>query len=54
MQQTETRRTAAFARILRAIAQQWPTANGPDLDPMDIAVIEETIPTQWIRKTPIV
>ena len=49
----ETRRTGAITRILRAIAQQWPSgAHGPDLDPADIAEIEETIPPAWIRKHP--
>lgn len=44
------RRSAAFARILRAIADQWPGSHGPDLDPVDIAEIEDTIPPQWIRR----
>lgn len=45
------RRSAAFARILRAIADQWPSnMHGPDLDPVDIAEIEDTIPPQWIRR----
>lgn len=46
----ETRRTGAITRILRAIASQWPGPQGPDLDPADIAEIEETIPVSWIRK----
>ena len=46
----EGRRTGAITRILRAIAKQWPSGvAGPDLDPMDIAEIEETIPSSWIR-----
>ena len=46
----ETRRTGAITRILRAIAAQWPAGTqGPDLDPSDIAEIEETIPAAWIR-----
>lgn len=45
------RRSAAFARILRSIADQWPSGeHGPDLDPVDIAEIEDTIPPQWIRR----
>ena len=44
------RRDGAFGRILRAIAKQWSGAEGgPDLDPADIAEVEETIPAQWIR-----
>lgn len=45
------KRASAFARILRAIANQWvgdPT--GPNLDPEDIRLIEDTIPPQWIRR----
>lgn len=44
------RRTSAFARILRAIAAQWPNTHGPDLDPADIREIEDTIPPAWIRR----
>ncbi|NYF29011.1 MULTISPECIES: hypothetical protein [Microbacterium] len=43
-------KSSAFARILRAIARQWPTDHGPDLDPSDIALIEDTIPPTWLRK----
>lgn len=46
------RRASAFARILRAIAVQWPDTQGPNLDPLDIAEIEDTIPPQWIRRAP--
>lgn len=47
----ETRRTGAITRILLAISNQWPASSpGPNLDPKDIAEIEETIPTQWIRQ----
>jgi hypothetical protein len=54
LEKRETNRSGAITRILRAIAKQWP-ANlpGPDLDPADIAEIEETIPQQWIRKGPL-
>lgn len=48
----DSRRTAAFTRILRAIASQWATPEGPDLDPADIAEIEDTIPPAWIRANP--
>lgn len=48
----ETRRMGAITRILRAIANQWPGTTGPDLDPIDIAEIEETIPPAWIRTPP--
>ncbi|MFJ6429723.1 hypothetical protein [Microbacterium maritypicum] len=43
-------KSSAFARILRAIARQWPSDHGPDLDPSDIALIEDTIPPTWLRK----
>lgn len=43
-------KSSAFARILRAIAKQWPTDHGPDLDPSDIALLEDTIPPTWLRK----
>lgn len=47
----DMRRTSAFTRILRAIAAQWTgAATGPNLDPADIAEIEDTIPPQWIRR----
>lgn len=52
MEKTERRKMGAVLRILRAIATQWPTPSGPDLDPRDIELIEETIPPQWIRRTP--
>lgn len=50
LESRETRRMGAITRILRAIANQWPGTTGPDLDPLDIAEIEETIPPAWIRK----
>lgn len=52
VQTRQTRRDGAITRILRAIARQWPNTEGPDLDPADIAEIEETIPAQWIRRKP--
>ena len=39
----------AVGRILRAIQRQWPIDNGPDLDPHDIALLEDTIPAAWLR-----
>lgn len=49
----ETSRTGAISRILRAIAKQWPIGfSGPDLDAADIAEIEETIPSSWIKAKP--
>lgn len=48
----EGRRTNAITRILRDIAKQWPHADGPKLNPLDIAEIEETIPSAWIKKPP--
>lgn len=51
---SETTRTRAMGRILRAIANQWPSGDtGPNLDPADIAAIEDTIPPQWIRRGPL-
>lgn len=47
----QVRRDGAMTRILRAIAKQWPTPEGPDLDPADIIEVEETIPSSWIRKS---
>lgn len=45
------RRASAFARILRAIANQWiGDPAGPNLDPADISEVEDTIPPQWIRR----
>lgn len=53
LESRESRRTGAITRILRAIAQQWPIEiHGPELDPLDISEIEETIPPSWIRKKP--
>lgn len=40
----------AVARILRALFDQWPDDNPPNLDPADIAAIEETVPPAWVRK----
>lgn len=49
----EAMRTRAMTRILRSIEDQWPAgAPGPHLDPVDLAVVEETIPTQWLPKGP--
>ena len=46
------KRTSAFARILRSIAEQWRgDPSGPNLDPADIREIEDTIPPQWIRRS---
>lgn len=54
LERRETRRTGAITRILLTISNQWPSGTtGPNLDPNDIAEIEETIPSQWIRnRTP--
>lgn len=43
-------KSGAFARILRAIARQWPDEHGPDIDPTDIALVEEVIPPTWVRR----
>jgi hypothetical protein len=50
MRRTDRRKMGAFARILIAIRDQWPTPTGPDLDPADIAEVEEAIPPAWIRR----
>lgn len=42
-------KSSAMARILRAIEKQWPDEHGPDLDPADIEMIEDTIPASWVR-----
>ena len=47
----QARKMSAVARIMRAIARQWPDSHGPDLDPADIAEIEDIIPVTWIRRT---
>lgn len=43
-------RDSAFARIFRAIAKQWPHSRGPDIDPLDLSIVEDTIPATWIRR----
>lgn len=50
LEEKDRMKSSAFARILRAIAKQWPTDHGPDLDPSDIALIEDTIPPTWLRQ----
>lgn len=53
LERRETLKMGAVARIFRAIARQWPGAEGgPDLDPGDIELIEDTIPPHWIRRGP--
>lgn len=42
------RRSAAQARIIRALSRQWPEGSVPRLDPADIMELEEdTIPAHW-------
>lgn len=48
----EGRRTAAFTRILKQIAAQWNAEHMPSLDPADIAIVEDTIPPHWVRRSP--
>lgn len=36
------RQISALRRILHQIAEQWPDSHGPDLDPGDIAKVEDT------------
>lgn len=53
VEKAAVKRASAFARILRAIADQWQgDPHGPNLDPADIAEVEDTIPPQWIRRRP--
>lgn len=44
------RRWGAVGRVFRALASQWPDTHMPNLDPLDIAELEDTIPPQWIRR----
>jgi hypothetical protein len=46
----DARRMQAVARILRALFEQWPGQGTPNLDPADIAEIEETIPPAWVHR----
>ena len=50
----ENRWMAAVARIFRRIDALWVGDTGPDLDPADIAALEDTevIPPRWIRRRP--
>lgn len=41
---------AAVARVFHAIAAQWTGDGGPDIDPADIALLEDTIPLRWMRR----
>ena len=50
IEESEKTRSAAIARILRAIARQWPDEFGPDIDTNDIAIVEELMPPAWVRK----
>lgn len=52
LERREGLRMGAVARIFRAIANQWPGDHGPDLDPADIALIEDAVPPRWIRARP--
>lgn len=48
----EARVMAAVARIFRRIEALWPNETGPDLDPADITILEdsEVLPPRWIRR----
>ena len=50
-QKTHGHQMGAVGRILWAIADQWPNEHPPNLNPADIALIEESIPAHWIRST---
>lgn len=46
-------RDKAFANILQAAADQWPKEiPGPVFDDADIEILEDTIPSQWLRRRP--
>jgi hypothetical protein len=48
MQIVVDRRDRATARVLRSAADQWPKgSSGPQFDPDDLAILEDTIPHQW-------
>lgn len=44
---------AAVGRVFRATAEQSSHPNGPDIDPADIALLEDTevLPPSWVRRT---
>lgn len=44
------RRWGAVGRVFRALAAQWTGPHMPNLDPLDLAELEDTIPPQWIRR----
>ena len=46
----DARRMQAVARILRALFEQWPGEGTPNLDPSDIAEIEDTMPPAWVHR----
>lgn len=50
LESADRRKSAAFARILRSLAYQWPDAHVPDLDPADLAELEDTLPNEWVRR----
>jgi hypothetical protein len=50
VRRADTRKMQAVARILRALFDQWPGHDTPNLDPADIAEIEDTVPPAWVRR----
>ncbi|KAA0961196.1 hypothetical protein FQ142_10155 [Microbacterium sp. ANT_H45B] len=50
VRRADTRKLQAVARILRALFDQWPGNDTPNLDPADIAEIEDAIPPAWVRR----
>lgn len=42
-----SRQATAFRRVLRDIARQWTSPLPPQLDPEDVAVLEDTVPKEW-------
>lgn len=53
LKQVLDRKLATFGRIIRQIRDQWTgDPHGPNIDPADIAELEDTevLPREWIRR----
>ncbi len=51
MTQLLDKKLATVGRILRQIREQWTgDPHGPNIDPADIAELEEVFPPEWIRR----
>jgi hypothetical protein len=45
-------KAGAASRIIRAIALVWrPEYDTPDIDPADVEIVGERVPTHWIRRS---